>query len=79
MPGFLLSKILKSWKQFTSHKAKRILNLGDEPFWQPESYDHWIRNDEERTRISAYIRNNPVKAGLCTRPEDWKWSSAFRP
>jgi hypothetical protein len=22
-----------------------------------------------------YIHRNPVKAGLCARPEDWDWSS----
>ena len=76
MPNYLLSNILKSWKQFTSRRAKKILNMGEEPFWQPESYDHWIRNDKEKARIARYIRNNPVAAGLCARPEDWKWSSA---
>lgn len=78
MPNYLLSDILKSWKQFTSRRAKPIVGLGDEPFWQPESYDHWIRNDDEKARISRYIRNNPVTAGLCARPEDWRWSSAWR-
>ena len=45
---------------------------------EPESYDHWIRNDEERARIGEYIRRNPVKVGLCVEPEDWRWSSAWR-
>jgi len=35
-----------------------------EPFWQKESYDHWVRNQAEFLRIKAYIENNPVKAGL---------------
>jgi REP element-mobilizing transposase RayT len=78
MPDFLLSDILKSWKQFTSRRAKQILGMGEEPFWQRESYDHWIRNDDEAARVSRYIRNNPVIAGLCARPEDWRWSSAWR-
>jgi REP element-mobilizing transposase RayT len=78
-PNYILSDILKSWKQFTSRSAKKVLGLGSEPFWQPESYDHWIRNDGERARISRYIRNNPVSAGLCNRPEAWRWSSAWRP
>jgi REP element-mobilizing transposase RayT len=76
MPNHLLSDILKSWKQFTSRRAKTILALGEEPFWQAESHDHWIRNDLEKARIARYIRNNPVIAGLCARPEDWRWSSA---
>ena len=79
MPNYFVSEILKSWKQFTSRRAKRILNLSTERFWQPESHDHWIRNDEERARIAKYIRNNPVAAGLCARAEDWRWSSAWQP
>lgn len=78
MPNYPLSDILKSWKQFTSRRAKQLLGMGAERFWQPESYDHWIRNDGEAARISRYIRNNPVTAGLCARPEDWRWSSAWR-
>ena len=78
MPNHLLGEILKSWKQFSSRRAKPLVGLGDEPFWQRESFDHWIRNDEEKARIARYIRNNPVTAGLCARPEDWRWSSASR-
>jgi REP element-mobilizing transposase RayT len=77
MPNHLLRDILKSWKQFTSRRAKKILGMGEAPFWQPESYDHWIRNDDEKARIIRYIRNNPVTAGLCAQPEDWRWSSAW--
>ncbi len=77
MPNHLLGDILKSWKQFTSRRAKQLLGLGQEPFWEPESYDHWIRNDDEKGRISRYIGNNPVTAGLCARPGDWRWSSAW--
>ena len=77
MPNYLLSDIVKSWKQFTSRRAKKILHLCEEPFWQPEAYDHWIRTEEDKARISRYVRNNPVTAALCARPEDWKWSSAY--
>jgi REP element-mobilizing transposase RayT len=77
MPNFTLSEILKSRKRHTARQANLILGTTGEIFWQPESYDHWIRNDEEKTRIRRYIRMNPVKAGLCKAPEDWKWSSAW--
>jgi hypothetical protein len=46
-------------------------------FWEPESYDHWIRNDEEKARIRRCIRNNPVTAGLCRAAAEWRWSSAW--
>jgi REP element-mobilizing transposase RayT len=77
-PDWTLSVILKSRKQFTATRANRILGRTGEPFWQPESFDHWIRNDAEKERFRRYIRLNTVKAGLCARPEDWRWSSAWR-
>lgn len=45
-------------------------------FWQDESYDHWVRDEEELLRFIHYIETNPVKAGLCSCPHDWPWSSA---
>ena len=78
MPNYVVGDLVKSWKQFTSLRAKRILGLGEGRFWQPEAYDHWVRDDEERARIARYIRNNPVTARLCARPEDWRWSSVWR-
>ena len=76
MPGHTLSEILHSWKSFTSKQAKKLLRRADGTFWQKESFDHWIRDDAEHARLTAYVQSNPVKAGLCKRPENWKWSSA---
>jgi putative DNA methylase len=60
---------------FTAHEANRILARSG-PFWQDESYDHLVRSDEEFGRIRDYIENNPVKAGLVSEAQQWKWSSA---
>jgi len=78
MPEYVVGELVKSWKQFTSLRAKRNLGLSARRFWQPEPFDHWVRDDDERARIARYIRNNPVTARLCARPEDWHWSSAWR-
>jgi REP element-mobilizing transposase RayT len=75
-PNHSVGDIVKSWKQFSSLRAKRMLGLSQGRFWQPESFDHWIRDDEQRAGIARYIRHNPVKAGLCARPQDWRWGSA---
>jgi REP element-mobilizing transposase RayT len=77
MPNFTLSGVLKSRKRHTARQANLILGRTGETFWQRESYDHWIRNDNERARIRRYVRLNPVNARLCRTPEDWKWSSAW--
>ncbi|HLO44925.1 MAG TPA: transposase [Leadbetterella sp.] len=68
-----LEDIMHSIKQFSAKKCNAILNRkGD--FWQHESYDRLIRNDEELFRIVLYVLNNPVKAGLCKNPFGWKWT-----
>ena len=45
MPNQVVSTIVKSWKQFTSTRAKPLLGLRAGRFWQPEAYDHWVRDD----------------------------------
>ncbi len=62
-------------KGFTGHAANRLLGLRG-PFWQDESYDHLVRNDDEFDRVRRYIENNPVSAGLVHTPEEFLWSSA---
>jgi REP element-mobilizing transposase RayT len=71
-----VSLITKRLKGFTSREANRHLDRVNQPFWQDESFDHWSRNEAEFHRIVTYIENNPVKAGLIEKPEDWRWSSA---
>jgi putative transposase len=46
-----------------------------EHFWQKRYYDFNIRNYAQFVEKLRYIHRNPVKAGLCERPEDWQWSS----
>jgi REP element-mobilizing transposase RayT len=74
----LLDEILKSWKGFTGREANKLLNRSGQPFWAREYYDHVVRNDAARARLADYIHDNPVKAGLCARWEDWQWGSAYR-
>jgi REP element-mobilizing transposase RayT len=47
-------------------------------FWQNESYDRVVRDSQEFEQFVNYVEFNPVKAGLCRRPEEWEFSSASR-
>jgi putative transposase len=49
--------------------------IGDTPFWQARYYDHNVRNHQGFVTQLRYIHRNPVKRGLCLRPEDYRWSS----
>ena len=73
------SKLLGSLKTATAKPANLLLRRAGQPFWQGESYDHLVRNEDEFRRIRWYIENNPVTAGLAARPEEYPWSSAGRP
>ena len=62
-------------KGFTAHEANKVL-ARHASFWQPESYDHLVRDRDEFFRIRHYIENNPVRAGLAATAEEFRWSSA---
>jgi REP element-mobilizing transposase RayT len=76
IPRESIATLTRRLKGYTARQANRILGRTGEAFWQPESYDHWVRSEQEWGRIVRYIENNPVRAGLAARPEDYPWSSA---
>jgi len=75
-PKAALSSIMRWLKGRTGRLANRTLGRTGTPFWQDESYDHWIRSGKELDEIVAYVENNPVSAGLVESGEEWFWSSA---
>jgi REP element-mobilizing transposase RayT len=77
-PLVAVSKLEQSVKGFTARQANRLLGRTGEQFWQRESYDRWVRDREEFERIVRYIERNPVTAGLVSRVEEYRWSSAHR-
>ena len=70
-----LASIMHSLKSYTANIVNARLGRRGQ-LWQHESYDHWVRDMEELERIINYIRLNPVRAGLCSKPHDWPFSSA---
>ena len=67
----VLASAIKSLKQGVSRRS-----IGNaEHFWQKRYYDFNIRNYRQFVEKLEYIHRNPVKRGLCGRPEDWEWSS----
>jgi REP element-mobilizing transposase RayT len=75
--GFKMSEIVHSWKSFTAHECNKVLRRSGQ-FWAREPFDRYIRNQRHFLNALTYIEDNPVKAGLCNKPEDWRWSSARR-
>jgi REP element-mobilizing transposase RayT len=46
----------------------------DGELWQPRFFDRALRTVKEYNEKVEYIHLNPVRAGLVSRPEDWRWS-----
>ena len=65
-----LARILNSLKGFTACEINDLLGHSG-PVWLDERFDRVVRDEAELLEKWNYIRMNPVKRGLCERPEDW--------
>jgi putative transposase len=61
-----LSNLVRDFKRITTRIAKID--------WQRNFFDHRLRHDESLDEKVAYIRNNPVRAGLITEGEEWPYA-----
>ena len=80
--------ILETTVQSLSRGLHRL--NGDLAMSFNERYERWghlfgdrfaafvIRDDEHLQSAIEYVLNNPVRAGLCEHPEDWRWSGPHR-
>lgn len=75
-PGKSLSVTMKSLKSYTARKANEFLKRSGS-FWQKDYFDRYIRDEKHYFATIRYVEMNPVKAGLCKEPKDWKFSSAY--
>ncbi len=78
-PWIELATITRAMKGKSAREANTLLDRIGRPFWQDESFDHWIRHPRQFDQVRTYIERNPVRAGLVARPEQWPFSSASRP
>lgn len=58
-----LQEIWRTFKSITALKVRKN-SFNNKHLWQPNYYEHVIRNEKALERIVQYIRNNPFKAEL---------------
>ncbi|MBK8655221.1 MAG: hypothetical protein IPN20_15245 [Haliscomenobacter sp.] len=73
-----LDVVMKRIKGPSAVAANRLLGRQGK-FWQRESYDHFVRNEQELNNIIRYILENPVKAGFASHWEAWPFSYCKHP
>jgi len=87
--GVPLAKIVQSWKSYTGRRIRKMMDesragarqsqgeaFQDGGVWMREYWDRYIRDERHFEAMMHYIHDNPVKARLVNKAEDWPWSSA---
>ncbi len=60
-----MGKVINDWKKLLARKLQIT--------WQRDFFDHRIRSEESVREKADYILQNPVRAGLTERVEDWPY------
>jgi len=66
-----ISAWMKSLKN-TISKTLRVDGVAP-PHWQKTFFDHLLRSSESYSEKWNYVRENPVRAGLVAKAEDWPY------
>ena len=74
--GATVGEVVKFFKRISGNSIRKLGHIGRT--WEARFYDRAIRGDAELANAITYTHWNPVKAGLCEEPEDWRWSTAAR-
>ena len=74
-------KAVKYLREQAAHWLPRITvrrgNRAERRFWQAgRGYDRNATDPKVILAMIEYLHANPVRRGLVSGPEDWKWSSA---
>jgi REP element-mobilizing transposase RayT len=72
---------LGAWMKSLKNALSKILRQKGVagPHWQKGFFDHVLRSKESFSQKWAYVRLNPVRAGLVSRAEDWPFQGEIWP
>ncbi len=67
---------LSAWMKSLKNALSKTLRIQghDAPHWQRGFFDHLLRSGESYSQKWDYVRENPVRSGLVTKPEDWPYA-----
>jgi REP element-mobilizing transposase RayT len=78
---------MQKWKQWSSKRMARepaVAGIGDpglkqsETIWQEEFFDHVLRSSESYSQKWDYVKENPVRAGLVKKSDDWPFQGEIK-
>ena len=68
--------LLQQWTRGLKRSLSKAIFAGA-PHWQKGFFDHLIRHSESYSKKWEYVRQNPVRAGLVTNPDEWPYQFQF--
>ncbi|HVR39093.1 MAG TPA: transposase [Thermoanaerobaculia bacterium] len=69
---YSLSEILRRIKGASAREINLLLGCRG-ALWLDESFDHELRRDEDLRKKAEYVCNNPVRRGLVSTPDEYRW------
>jgi len=67
---------IEPWITFWKREFRRTLGA-DAPRLQIDSFHHRLRGEESYSEKWEYVRENPVRAGLASKAEDWPYQGVL--
>ena len=74
LAGYPLGQWVGKWK---AHVSRLWPFVKDQPIWQRSFWDHQLRNGDNYDVKWLYVRNNPVRHGLVSHPDDWRFQGCL--
>ena len=71
----LFLKVLEHVRRRYQFVVVGYVVMPEKHIWQPRFYDFNVWTARKRVEKLRYLHRNPVKRGLVTAPELWRWSS----
>ena len=79
-PSRFDSPALMQWMRWWRTQVTLGWPRSDEkPLWQRDCWDTQLRNDESYEGKWAYVRDNPVRAGLAKSADEWPYRGEIHP
>jgi REP element-mobilizing transposase RayT len=73
------SSLVEFVRQLKGRSANTLRRQsGIRGLWQRSFHDHLVRRTEKLGEVIVYVLENPVRAGLCDRWDEYPWSGSLR-
>ena len=76
-PGSYPTHPFRKWVGFWKNRI--VKNSGVRGFWQRDVWDTQLRRGESYSAKWQYVRENPVRAGLVDRSNEWAYQGELEP